>query len=72
MLRVTGPKSINACQNDQLYAGLKAVIDRDVHGFQSIWDENLSTEYWGFLLVDAKNVFNEINRIIILRKVRSL
>ena len=54
MLRVTGPKSTNACQDYQLCASLKAVIDVAVHGVQDIWDANSSTEYWLFLLVDAK------------------
>ena len=50
-------------QEDHLCAGLKAVIDSVVHGVQSIWDEKLTTEDWGFLLVDADNAFNDINRV---------
>ena len=63
MLRVTGPKDTNMCQYDQLCFGLKAVIYGTMHVVQSICDANASTEDLGFLLLDVKNVFNEINRI---------
>ena len=49
-----------ACQYDQLCAGLKVGIDDAIHGVQALWDENLTTEEWGFLLVDAKNVLKNI------------
>ena len=57
-------------QDDQLCAILKAGIDGAVHGVQDSWDENSTTEDWGFLLVDAKNAFNDINRVEMLWKVR--
>ena len=63
MLRVTGPESTIACQDDQIWAGLKSVIDGAVHMVQTIWDTKSTTEDWGFLLVDAKNAFNYINQI---------
>ena len=68
MLKVTGPEATMASQDNQICAG----IDGMVHGVQSIWDENLTTEDWIFLLVDAKNAFNEINQIIILWTVQHL
>ena len=58
------------CQYEQLCAGLKAGIDGAIHRVQAVWDENLSTEEWGFLLVDANNAFNKINRFGILWTVR--
>ena len=61
-----------ACQDDQLCAGLKAGIDGAIHGVQALWDENSSTEEWDFLLVDAKNAFNEINQVGMLWSVRQL
>ena len=61
MMRVMGPESTNACQDDQLCAGLKAGINGDIHGVQAIWVANSSMEDLGFLLVDAKNPFIEIN-----------
>ena len=72
VLRVTGPEATNACQDDHLCAGLKAGIYGVVHGVQIIWDSKFSMEDWGFILVDAKNAFNEINRIGILWTVLHL
>ena len=60
MLKVIGPEATNACQYEQIYARLEAVIDGDVHCIQAIWDANSSTENWGFLLVKAKSASNEI------------
>ena len=57
---------------DQLCEVIKAVIDSTFHGVQDIWDKKLTTKDWGFLLVDAKNAFNKINRIVILWTVRHL
>ena len=45
---VTGPEATYVCQGYQLCAGLKAGIDGAIHGFQALWDENLSTEESGF------------------------
>ena len=70
ILKVTGPEATMACQDDQLFPGLKVGIDGAIHGVQSLRDENLSTEEWGFLLVDAKNEFNYINCVRILWTVR--
>ena len=55
-----------ACQDDQMCAGLKSGINSMIHRVQALWDKNLSTDEWGFLLVDAKNVFNQINRVRML------
>ena len=43
VLKVTGPKATNACQDYQLCSVLKAVVDVSVHGVQAICDANLST-----------------------------
>ena len=61
-----------ACQDDQLCAVLKAVIDSTVHISQAIWDENLTTENWGFLLVDADNAFKNIIWFGMLWKIKHL
>ena len=39
------------------------MIDGAVHGVQAIWDEKLTMEEWGFLPVDTKNAFKNINRM---------
>ena len=59
VLRVTGPEATSVCQDDQLCAGLKAVIDG-------------AAEDWGFLIADAKNTFNDIILIGMLWTVRHL
>ena len=66
VLKVTGPEATMACQDDQLYDGLKAGIDDAVHRVHDIWDKSLTTEVWEFLLVEAKNAFNDINQVGIL------
>ena len=47
-------------------------MDDTIHRVQALWDENLTTENWGILFVDAKNAFNEINRVGMLWTVRHL
>ena len=66
MLRVTGPESTSTCQDDHIFAGLKAVIDGEVHGVQDIWDTKSTTRDWGLIPVVSKNSFNKINLIGIL------
>lgn len=44
VLNVMRTKATNACQDGQIYAGSKAVIDKFVHGVQAIWDDNSSLE----------------------------
>ena len=61
-----------ACQDDQLCAGLKVGIYDTIHGVQALWDKNLTTEEWVFLLVDAKIVFNDINQVGMLWTVQHL
>ena len=61
-----------ACGKDQLCAGLEAGIDGAVHAMSSLWDYNEDNDEWGFLLVDARNAFNEINRTATLWTVRHL
>ena len=63
VLMVTGPESTMEYQYDQLCAGLKAGIDGAIHGVQSLWEKNLSTEEWVFKLVDANIAFSKMNRV---------
>ena len=62
-LKVTGPEEKIVCQDDQLCTVIKARIYEAIHGVQALWDKNSSTEEWYFLLDDAKNAFNKINRV---------
>ena len=72
VLKVTESEANHACKDDQICTGLKYLIYRAVHGVQCIWESNSTKENWVFLLVDAKNSFNDINRFRILWKVRHL
>ena len=72
VLKVTVLEATISCQDDHLCDRLKAGIDGVLNGVQAIWDEKLTTEDWGFLLVDANNEFNEINRVGMLWTVRHL
>ena len=60
------------CGADQLCAGLEAGIEGGIHAAREAWKENEDDEEWGFLLVDAKNAFNEGNRIAFLWTIRHL
>ena len=60
-LKVTGPEATMACQDDQICAGLKVGVDGPIHEVQYLWDKKSATKNWGFLIVDTKNAFNEIN-----------
>ena len=66
LLKVTGIEATMACQGDHMCAGIKAGIYGTVHRVQATWDKKSTMEDWGFLLVDAKNMFNNNNRIIML------
>ena len=65
MLKViTGEAEISiSCYDDQICAGLKAVIEGVIHDVKYLWDKNPTMENWGLLLVDAKKAFNKINRV---------
>ena len=72
VIKVTGSEATHTCRDDHICPGFKAGIDRELHRVQYIWESNLTEEKWIFLLVDAKNKFNEINRIAMLWTVRHL
>ena len=64
VLKVTEPEAAMACQDDHMCAGIKTVINGAVHRVQAILGGGaLTMEDWYFLLVDAKNTFNEINQV---------
>ena len=60
ILKFAGLEATMACKDYHMGAGIKAVIYSAINGVQALWDDNSTTENWGFLLVDAKNVFNKI------------
>ena len=50
------------CGIEQLCGRLRAGIEGGVHDMRTMWDLMKSEEEMGFLLTDARNAFNEVNR----------
>ena len=71
LLRVAGPKAKAACGTTQLLGGVEAGIEGAIHAMLVLWKEHRTKEDWGFLLIDARNSFNEENRTAMLWAVRS-
>jgi hypothetical protein len=67
---VAGGEAKEACGMDQLCAGLKADVEGGMHAMQHLWAQHLHDEDWGFLLIDARNAFNELNWTAMLWAVR--
>ena len=70
VLQVTGEEATDACGRDQLCAGLPAGVEGGIRAAQEMRESHSQEEEWGFLLVDASNAFNEVNRRHMLWVVR--
>ena len=70
VLLVGGCDAKESCGIDQLCAGLEAGIEGGIHAVEHMWDVHHQEEEWGFLLIDARNAFNEGNRTVMLWTVR--
>ncbi len=70
VIAVTRNEAQIACGVDQLCAGLQAGIEGGIHAVQQIWESHKEEEDWGFLMIDARNAFNEINRTTMLWVIR--
>ena len=70
ILAITCPSAKDAYGLDQLCAGLSTGIEGAIHGMSQLWEESEALDYWGFLLVDARNAFNKLNRINMLWTIR--
>ena len=62
LLRVAGPEAKADCRTTQLKGGVEAGIEGAIHAMRVLWEEHKQEEDWGFLLIDARNTFNEENR----------
>jgi hypothetical protein len=49
---------------------LESGIEGAIHAMQHMWELHKAEEEWGFLLIDARNAFNEMNRTVMLWTVR--
>ena len=70
LLWVAGPESKAACVATQLVGVLEAGIEGSIHAMRVLWEEHKTEEDWGYLLIDARNAFNEGNRTAMLWAVR--
>jgi hypothetical protein len=70
LLFVAGSEAKEACGTDQLCDGPEAGIEGGIHAMQNLWELHQGDEDWGFLLIDAKNAFNEQNETVMLWAVR--
>ena len=70
--KVTVVEATYTFMDNQLCSGLKALIDGSVNGVQAVWEANSSTKNWGFILVNAKHLFNKINHVGMMWIVRYL
>ena len=59
-----------ACRMEQLADGVEARIEGAIHAARPQWAQHSHEEEWGFLLIDARNAFNEENRTDMLWAVR--
>eukprot|EP00978_Attheya_sp_CCMP212_P005533 scaffold12431_cov57-Attheya_sp.AAC.8 len=64
VLEVTVDAAKAMCGDSQLCVGLEAGVEGGIHAMRLIWEEHKMEGEWGSLLVDARNAFNEGNRII--------
>ena len=69
---IAGGEAKEQCGDEQLCAGLEAGIEGGIHAARQAWTDNEEDEEWGFLLVDARNAFNEGNRSAFLWTIRHL
>ena len=66
LLKVSRPEAKSACGTTQLAGGLEAGIEGAIHVMRILWEEHRKEEGWVFLLIYARNVFNEENQKAIL------
>ena len=70
LLRVVGPEAKAAFGMTQIVGGVEAGIEVAIHVMHVLWKEHNKNEYWGFLLIEARNVFNEESQATMLWAVQ--
>ena len=70
MMEFIGEEAKEACSMEQLCGAFEARIKWGIHVVRLMWQQNAQEEYWGFLLNDAQNMFNEENHTAMLWEVR--
>ena len=72
LLSVAGKEAAEECSIDNLSGGMSAGIEAAVQSANGLVDGNYETDDWGFILVDARKIFNELNRYTMPWTVRHL
>jgi hypothetical protein len=67
-----GPTATQAAGTTQLAVGLPAGIEGAIHAAREQWEQQANQPDFGFLHVDAKNAFNELDRTMMLYVTRYL
>ena len=67
-----GPAATQAAGTTQLAVGLPAGIEGAIHAAREHWDAQADQPDFGFLQIDAKNAFNELDRTMMLYVTRYL
>ena len=70
LIKVTGPEAKAAYGITQLAGGLEAGIEGAIHVMRVLFEEHREKENWGFILIGARNSFNEEKRTAMLWAVR--
>jgi hypothetical protein len=70
VLAVAGEEAKLACGAEQVCAGMEGGIEAAIHAAKELVAQHQSEEDWDFLLIDARNAFNEGNRTAMLWTVR--
>ena len=58
-MAIYGAEAKEACGTDHIYDELEAGFEGKIHAMKLLWQQKFQEEDWGFLLVDARNSFNE-------------
>ena len=61
LVLVPGWEAQSAYGVDQLACGMQSGIGGAIHAISALYDDH-SNDGWGFLLMDAANAFNSVNR----------
>ena len=70
LLKFSVPEAKSACGTTQLAGGLEARIEGAMYAMRVLFGEHRKEENWGFLLIDARNAFNEENQTAMIWAVR--
>ena len=72
LLAEAGPSATDAAGIFNVSAGLPAGIEAAVHAAHEAWTATATDDNFGFLLIDARNAFNELDRNMMLYVLRHI